>query len=144
MIRFSLSCDHDHGFESWFQSSDAFDTLARAGRLSCPVCGSGAVTKALMAPNVRVGSAAPAPETTRPLDGKGSELEIALAELRRQVEENSDYVGLNFAREVRAMQEGDAPERAIYGEARPDEARRLLEDGLPVMPLPFMPRRKVN
>ena len=70
--------------------------------------------------------------------------EQALAELRRQVEENSDYVGLNFAKEARAMHDGDAPARAIHGEAKPDEARKMLEDGLPVMPLPFVPRRKTN
>ncbi|MGB2894495.1 MAG: DUF1178 family protein, partial [Albidovulum sp.] len=68
----------------------------------------------------------------------------ALAALRRQVEETSEYVGLNFAAEARAMHEGRVPERSIYGEAKADEARRLVEDGIPVAPLPFVPARKTN
>ena len=64
--------------------------------------------------------------------------------MRRQVEDNSEYVGLNFATEARAIHDGDKPNRAIYGEARADEARKLIEDGVPVAPLPFMPRRKTN
>lgn len=142
MIRFALSCDRDHGFDSWFQSSEAYDALARAGKLACPVCGSTVVDKALMAPNVQI--APPARIGNRPLGPSEGALEQALAELRRQVEENSDYVGLNFAKEARAMHDGDAPARAIHGEAKPDEARKMLEDGLPVMPLPFVPRRKTN
>ena len=73
-----------------------------------------------------------------------SELEAALAALRRQVEENSEYVGMNFATEARAIHEGASPERAIYGEAKPEEAKRLIEDGIPVAPLPFRPARKSN
>ena len=64
--------------------------------------------------------------------------------LRRQVEENSEYVGVNFVTEARRMHQGDAPERAIYGEARPEEAKRLIEDGVPIAPLPFFPARKTN
>jgi hypothetical protein len=64
--------------------------------------------------------------------------------MRRYIEENSDYVGADFATEARAMHEGNAPERAIHGEARLDEARALLEDGIPVAPLPFKPSRKIN
>jgi hypothetical protein len=67
-----------------------------------------------------------------------------MAEMRRKVEENSEYVGLNFAAEARAMHEGTIDERSIYGEAKPDEARALLEDGIPVAPLPFMPKRQAN
>jgi hypothetical protein len=146
MIRFTLRCASDHDFESWFQSGEAFDGLQRAGHVSCPVCGSAKVEKALMAPSVRparqaeAARAAPQPNLRDP----GTDLEQALAALRRQVEENSEYVGLNFAAEARRIHDGDAPERAIYGEARPDEAKRLIEDGVPVAPLPFMPARKTN
>ena len=73
-----------------------------------------------------------------------SERERAVAALRREVERNSEYVGLRFAAEARAIHGGEAPERAIYGEARPEEARALLEDGIPVAPLPFVPKRKSN
>jgi hypothetical protein len=145
MIRYSLQCDADHAFDSWFQSSATFDTLAATGQVACPVCGTAKVSKAPMAPAVVTdrpvtGEAGPNSLTAAP----ASELEAALAALRRQVEENSDYVGMNFAAEARAIHAGEAPERSIYGEARPEEARKLMEDGLPVAPLPFRPRRKSN
>lgn len=137
MIRYSLKCQDDHGFESWFRSAEAYEALRAAGGLSCPVCGSPDVEKALMAPAVKK-------VEERPLAAPGSDAERALAELRRQVEENSEYVGLNFAAEARAIHDGEAPARSIYGEARAEEARRLLEDGVPVTPLPFIPPRKAN
>ena len=84
------------------------------------------------------------PTQTGPLQTPANDREAALAALRREVEKNSDYVGLNFAAEARAMHEGDAPARSIYGEARIEDARKLLEDGVPVAPLPFRPMRKVN
>lgn len=141
MIRFSLKCAKDHSFESWFPSGSAFDTLKAAGHVACPVCGSGEVEKALMAPSV----AALRGEAERPsLGAPATELEAALAALRRQVEENSDYVGIDFVTEARRMHAGEVPERAIHGEARADEARKLLEDGVPVTPLPFLPARKAN
>jgi len=137
MIKFALRCGDGHHFDSWFQSDEAFASLASAHRLSCPDCGNTEIEKALMAPKVRDSRKA-ASETDE------AEREKALAELRRQVEENSEYVGLNFSTEARAIHEGTAPERAIYGEAKIDEARALIEDGVPVAPLPFSPRRKMN
>ena len=137
MIRYALKCQDDHSFESWFRSAEAYDALRGAGEVVCPVCGSAAVEKALMAPAV-------AKAEERPLAAPRSPVEAALAEMRRQIEENSEYVGLNFAAEARAIHAGDAPERSIYGEAKAEEARRLLEDGIPVAPLPFMPPRKAN
>ncbi|WP_137110576.1 DUF1178 family protein [Rhodobacter sp. SY28-1] len=149
MIRYSLRCAGDHGFESWFKGADAFSALQAAGQVVCPVCGSADVRKDLMAPAVRPArkaAAAPqsAPETRPDLSAPASELEAQIAALRRQIEENSEYVGMNFAAEARAMHAGEAPGRAIHGEARPDEARALIEEGLPVAPLPFLPARKVN
>ena len=138
MIRYALRCDKGHDFDGWFRSSDAFASLQRAGQVSCAQCGSARVEKALMAPAV---AADPAP---RPLAAPQSPVEAALEKLRRHVEENSDYVGLSFAEEARAMHEGECPARAIHGEARPDEARKLIEDGVPVAPLPFIPRRRAN
>ncbi|CUH75457.1 hypothetical protein TRM7557_00396 [Tritonibacter multivorans] len=177
MIRYALKCAEGHSFESWFQSASAYDKLAAAGMVTCAVCGSTSVEKAIMAPRVRparsavssVGDApteAPSATTTTPaqtptpvsaaaaipaqapatpsLSAPNSDLERAVSELRKQVEANSDYVGGNFAEEARAMHLGDAPERAIHGEAKPEEARALLEEGVPVMPLPFLPSRKTN
>ncbi len=148
MIRFALTCDRDHRFDSWFQSGMAFDALVAGKRLECPTCGSANVAKALMVPTVQHGGAATGPGTSpspaRPLADPATELEHALATLRRQVEQNSEYVGMNFAVEARAIHDGDAPARSIYGEARADEARKLMEDGVPVAPLPFIPARKTN
>ncbi len=153
MICYSLKCGSDHAFESWFRSSAAFDALRSTGQVSCPICASTVVEKSLMAPAVRPArrGAAPADQTTPaaataegPLSQPGSDVEQAFAAMRKQVEENSDYVGLNFAAEARQMHEGTLPARPIYGEAKPDEARQLIEDGIPVAPLPFMPRRKTN
>jgi hypothetical protein len=138
MIRYSLTCDKGHDFDSWFQSATAYDTLAAGGHVACALCGSTAVTKALMAPAVRTD--APTPLSPAP----ATDLEQKLAALRTHIEENSDYVGLSFAAEARAMHEGTIPERAIYGEARMDEAKKLLEDGIPVAPLPFLPKRQAN
>lgn len=140
MIRYNLTCAKGHAFDSWFQSAAAYDALRAAGHVACAICGETTVDKALMAPAVAHGEARPAPGLSAPQ----SEVEAALAELRRQVEANSEYVGLGFAAEARAIHEGEAPARAIYGEARADEAKKLLEDGVPVAPLPFLPNRRAN
>ncbi|MCX7288090.1 MAG: DUF1178 family protein [Rhodobacterales bacterium] len=149
MIRYSLKCEAGHGFDSWFQNAEGFAALQGARQLACPICGSASVEKSLMAPSVQPARKAQTADLARQssapaLTEPQSELEAALAALRRQIEENSEYVGLNFAAEARKMHEGDAPTRAIHGEARPEEARAMIEDGLPVAPLPFLPARKVN
>lgn len=143
MIRYALACDRAHEFESWFQSAEAFDRLLAAGHVACAVCGSDKVTKLLMAPSVRPARKAEA--TARPdLGTPANPLEEAMMAMRRHVEENSEYVGVNFAAEARAMHEGTAPERAIYGETHRDEAKKLIEEGVPVAPLPFLPTRRAN
>ncbi len=139
MIRYSLKCDQGHGFESWFASASAFDTLAKAGHLTCALCGSPRVDKALMAPSV-----ASADPVATPLATPSNALEEKLAALRRHVEENSDYVGQDFVTEARAMHLGEVPDRPIWGEARPDEARALIDEGVPVAPLPFMGKARAN
>ena len=153
MIHYALKCGAGHGFDSWFQSATAFDRLAGAGLLTCAVCGGADVAKGLMAPMVQTAeTAAPDPATAgaspappmQQLALPTTELQKQIAELRRKVEENSTYVGGNFAAEARAIHDGTAPERSIWGEARPDEARALMEDGVPVAPLPFMPSRKAH
>lgn len=141
MIKYHLQCENDHRFESWFSSSADYDRLEASGHLSCGVCGSSAVTKALMAPRVSVhDSAPPRPEKTGPLSAPASPAEQALRALRRKIEAEAENVGRNFADEARAIHEGEAPRRAIYGEARLDEARALVEDGVPVAPLPWRTR----
>lgn len=151
MIRYTLKCDKEHSFDSWFASAAAYEALQALGMVSCTICGSTTVDKALMAPAVRPArkaAAAPAPEARAgaeaPLSAPQTGLEEAFAAMRQAVEANSDYVGVNFVAEARAMHEGAMPERAIHGEARLDEAKALLDDGIPVMPLPFLPKRSRN
>jgi hypothetical protein len=139
MISFSLKCAHGHSFDSWFQSSEAFESLRASGKIECAVCGSPEVEKSLMAPRVSTR------DTSKgALSQPAHPAEQALAEMRRKIEANSEYVGPKFAAEARKMHLGDAPERAIYGEAKVEEAKKLIEDGVPVMPLPFKPNRRSN
>ena len=140
MIRFSLRCDQAHRFDSWFGSSADFDRLSGSGLISCAVCGSAAVEKDLMAPAVATASGA-ADDQAPDLSAPASPAEQALAELRRRVEAEAEDVGRRFATEARRIHEGTARERPIIGEARPSEARALLEDGIPVAPLPWSGRR---
>ena len=134
MIRFQLKCDKEHQFESWFQSGAAFDKLVAAGMVNCTSCGSTRVTKTIMAPAVSTSSEITAPKQT----------EKALADMREKVEATSDYVGKSFVKEARDMHDGIVPERPIYGEANWKDAKKLVDDGIPVVPLPFMPRKKTN
>ncbi|MEM7471979.1 MAG: DUF1178 family protein [Pseudomonadota bacterium] len=145
MIRYALTCANSHQFESWFQSADAFDTLRAADMVNCAICGDSNVRKSIMAP--RIGKATETNtemRTERPLSEPASSAEQAVKELRDKVEANSEDVGTNFADEARKIHNGEAPERAIYGEAKPQDAKSLIEDGVPVLPLPFMPTRKTN
>ena len=140
MIRFSLKCSQNHSFDSWFQSSDAYEKLAKAGMLTCAECGDHTIEKSLMAPKISTQS----PSDSQALSAPMSEAERNLAKLKQQIEANSDYVGMNFAHEARAQYLGETPARAIYGEAKAEEAKALIEEGIPVAPLPFMAKRHTN
>ncbi|MDJ0823545.1 MAG: DUF1178 family protein [Paracoccaceae bacterium] len=142
MIQYSLKCADGHRFDSWFHSVAAFDKLQSAGHISCAICGATDVDKAIMAPRVNGGEASA--DEANAIAAPAHPAKQALAELKAHVEANSDYVGEEFAKEARAMHLGDVPERAIWGEARGDEAKALIEDGIPVAPLPFTPTRKSN
>ncbi|MCK0166295.1 DUF1178 family protein [Jannaschia sp. S6380] len=132
MIRYSLKCTEGHAFEAWFPSADAYDGLRERGLVSCAVCGSIEVEKAVMAP--RVGG----------LSEPATAVEAKIAALRRKVEAEATYVGGRFAEEARAIHQSETPDRAIYGEANAAEVRGLLADGVPVAPLPFRPKTKAN
>ncbi len=153
MIRFSLKCAEGHRFDSWFQSGDAFEDLSTRGLVSCAVCGNSDVTKAMMAPRVSpkeiaAPAEAPTPAPAEPAAGPLAEpshpMEQMLRALREHVEKTSTYVGGRFADEARAMHLGETDEKPIHGEANPEEARALIEDGVPIAPLPILPPRKVN
>ena len=130
MIRYTLKCENDHDFESWFASAQAFDDLHAAGHVACTHCGSAKVTKSVMAPAVK--------------NGRLTADETAIAKIRAHVESNSDYVGDAFATEARAIHDGEKPDRAIYGQANAADAKKLVDDGVPVVPLPFIPRKQTN
>jgi hypothetical protein len=140
MIRYCLLCDHDHDFEGWFGSSEDYDAQHARGLLECPMCGSKAVRKAIMAPSVS-GTKAQAGPTPAAPEAREMMMQAAQA-VRRHVEDNFDYVGDAFAREARAIHEGRSEERGIYGEASGPEVRKLMEDGVPVAPLPSVPPKK--
>lgn len=150
MIRYALKCPSGHVFESWFKSGEAFETLRAGGMVTCPNCGEVTTERALMAPQVRTArskeksAVSEVQANMHALAAPDSSAEAALRELRRKVQDNSEYVGNRFAAEARAIHLGDAPERSIYGEASPDDARKLVDDGIPVAPLPFVPSRKTN
>jgi len=140
MIRYALHCDHGHGFEAWFGGSADYDDQAARGLVECPVCGSNAVSKQIMAPSVAgtKTSALPSAETAAKM--RTMMLEAA-REVRSHVEQNFDYVGDAFAREARDIHEGRSEKREIYGEATPADVKKLKDDGVPVAPLPAPPTR---
>lgn len=135
MIKYALQCeDCEAGFEGWFASSGAFDEQKERGLLACPACGSGAVTKQIMAPAVA--------GTKRTVAQSPEDLARQfVAKARDHVAKNFDYVGKRFADEARAMYYGEIEDRPIWGATTPDEAKALEEEGVPAAPLPapFVP-----
>ncbi|KSB89225.1 hypothetical protein AS593_08340 [Caulobacter vibrioides] len=142
MIKYALACDHAHEFEGWFGSSSDYDDQAARGLVECPFCGSTGVRKQIMAPAVagtKAQCSAPEP------DARMREMMMtAMSEVRREVEENFDYVGDRFAKEARDIHEGKSEERGIYGEASPKEVKALLEDGVKIAALPPAPPKKTD
>ncbi|SHG28738.1 DUF1178 family protein [Bradyrhizobium erythrophlei] len=156
MIHYNLRCEKGHAFESWFQSSAAYETQEKRKLVNCPVCGSAKVERAIMAPQIvskkgrQSAEAAPAPATTSTevtapaastplLMAQERELRAKLKELREHIVKNADNVGERFPNEARKMHYGDIEHRPIYGEASPEEARALIDEGVEVTPLPVLP-----
>ncbi len=131
MIRYALCCAAGHPFEGWFSTSADYDDQAARGLLACPLCDSPNVRKQIMAPALAGGA------KREPGEGPatGAMMEM-MSQVRRHVENNFDYVGPKFAAEARAIHEGKAEERGIYGEASGAEVKALVADGVPVAPLP--------
>ena len=146
MIKFALRCEQEHAFESWFKSSAAFDRLDRSNLLTCPICGSSAISKEVMSPQIQTTqSRRKTPDRqSADLSQPNSQIEKAFSELKSAIERSSEYVGRKFVEEARAIHNGEAPKRSIIGEARIDEARSLLREGVPVAPLPWTPSRKLQ
>lgn len=141
MIRYALTCDHGHDFEGWFGASGDYDDQQARGLLECPVCASRGVRKQIMAPAIS-GTKRTARDV-EPAQMQAMMMEAA-GRIRRHVEETFDDVGDAFASEARAIHEGRAEDRGIYGQATPKEVRDLVEDGVPVAPLPGEPPKKTE
>jgi hypothetical protein len=139
MIRYALLCDREHEFEGWFGASADFDDQQARGLIECPVCASKAVRKAIMAPAV-AGTKRRA-QVQSPAQTQAMMME-AMGRIRRHVEENFDDVGDTFASEARAIHEGRSEDRGIYGQATAGEVRELIDDGVPVAPMPPEPPKK--
>ncbi len=154
MIRYTLACAKGHSFESWFANSAAYDKQAKRGLVSCPVCGDSKVEKAIMAPKLsgtKKRGAAPAPVAAEAPAGDESKAPVAmispqeqefrqkLRELRDHLTKNADYVGQKFPEEARKMHYGEIDHRSIYGEASPQEAKDLHDEGIEFHPLPVLP-----
>lgn len=137
MIRFSLHCDNGHEFEGWFRDNADFDRQSEMKFVSCPVCDSHQVQKALMAPAVSTGRAKE--KIAMALGEAQKKVLEEMRDLSRKVRENADYVGDKFAEEARKIHFGETEQRGIYGEASREDVHSLLEDGVDVMPLPVFP-----
>ena len=145
MIRYALQCDAGHGFEGWFGSSADYDDQQARGLLECPLCASRQVGKQIMAPAVL--GARRTVQDEAPVKAEmmmQAQVAEAISAIRAHVEENFDDVGTGFAKEARAFHEGRAEDRGIYGQASAKEVRDLVEDGVPVAPLPPRPPEKTE
>ena len=136
MICYSLICSENHTFDSWFATAEAYSKLKSQGFLSCTICGSPNVGKAIMAPNVLVKNDNKS-ENNKLKKLSPSPAAKAMAEIKTHIEKNSEDVGSNFAVLAREMHDGDTPERNIHGKASLSEAKSLSEDGVPIVPLPW-------
>jgi hypothetical protein len=147
MIRYSLVCEAGHGFESWFPSSASYDAQVERGLVTCPMCGSATVAKALMAPRIARTDrgqksalpAAPAEASVPMIAEPERRVRAMLRALREQVVANAEHVGPRFPEEARRIHYGEAEGRSIYGEASPAEARALIEEGIDVAAIPILP-----
>jgi hypothetical protein len=160
MIRYALNCDRGHTFESWFQNSAAYDKQTKRKLVTCPICGSEKIEKAMMAPRVsaslddgiaapRLPAVSPEPPTPVPqtatkapvamMSSPERELRQKLKEIRDHITKNANYVGARFPEEARKIHYGETEHRSIYGEASPDEAKELHEEGIEFHPLPILP-----
>jgi len=142
MIVFDLSCGQGHVFEAWFGSSADYEAQRARGLVACPICGGSEVSKAVMAPNVgakgnRTPAAVPMRSGGVPAPAEMKTMLAALARAQAKMLEGSEHVGKRFADEARAIHVGDAPERPIHGQATQEEAKALVEEGVPVAPLPL-------
>ena len=143
MIRYDLICDKGHAFDGWFRDSAAFDQQSKRRLVSCSHCGSETITKQLMAPGIPTKSNRK-PEAAQKMlagavDPRTEMMMKMMREVRKNVEANAEYVGDRFADEARKIHYAESEKRGIYGEAKPEDAKALIEEGIEVHPLPRLP-----
>ena len=133
MIVFDLQCQDDgETFEAWFRSSEDYAAQREQGLVQCPVCQSGNVAKAPLAPRLpRKGSASPL---------------ATLAAMQAEMLRKSRWVGDEFADTARKIHAGEIEPQQVHGSATLEQARALVDDGVPVapLPLPVTPPSQVN
>ena len=133
MIKYTLTCNNGHQFESWFSNSDSFEKLKKKGHLECAVCSSKEIEKSLMAPRITSDSV----EKKETLISAQSALEKEIKALKHKIKTTATDVGENFPIEARAMHYGEKEEKPIIGKTTLDEARDLAEEGIPFVPVPW-------
>ena len=137
MITYSLVCENQHKFDAWFRNGQAYEDQHKRGIVTCPICSSSAVEKAMMAPAVsRANSEKVAVSTGHP---EHAQLLETMRALRSKMISEADNVGDKFAEEARKIHFKEVEARGIYGEATREEVTALLEDGVDFMPLPSLP-----
>jgi hypothetical protein len=144
MIRYDLICEQGHEFDGWFSDSAAFDKQQKRRLVECTHCGSSKIEKQLMAPGIpsksnKKSDPVPTQMLAKPVDPRAQAMMQMMRDFRAHVEKNSENVGNNFAEEARKIHYKESEERGIYGNATPDEAHELLEEGIDVHPLPRLP-----
>ena len=137
MILFDLSCKNNHLFEAWFPSSDKFEEQNKKGQIKCPYCNTSSIKKSLMAPNIKVSKDKKYSKKHLLHNKSFKEVEKKIKELKKYINKNSENVGKNFAEEARKIYYGEAKERSIRGETTKEEAKDLLEEGVPFSRLPW-------
>jgi hypothetical protein len=137
VIHYSLICENEHKFDGWFRNAEAYERQHESGIVTCPVCTSNKVDKALMAPSVsRASSEKVSLSIGHP---EQQQLRAAMQALRDKVVSEADYVGDKFAEEARKIHFKEVDARGIYGEATREEVTGLIEEGVDFMPLPHVP-----
>ncbi len=143
MIRYDLICDKGHEFDGWFRDIAAFEKQIKRHLVACTLCGSEDVAKQLMAPGIPTKSnrkdSTPQKMVAGGLDPRTQKMLQMMREVRKNVEENAEYVGDKFADEARKIHYSESEKRGIYGEAKPEDAKALIEEGIEVHPLPRLP-----
>ena len=155
MILFALRCAGGHEFEGWFRDNAAYDRQSGRGLITCPECGSAKVEKALMAPRLGRSTKGDSEHTVQPVQSEEApaapqpaaadepptpaQVRHALQVLRRHVERHYENVGPKFAEEARRIHKGEAAVRGIYGEATPSDTEKLLEEGIEIASIPWIP-----